>query len=256
MNILGHIAVGLIGYAASKDPLFLLGSILPDAPLIANEMRRTPFNKWDVKGKRLYDVTHSLYAPIALFFISPITSLAFLIHILLDVPFHSSSFRWKPFLFSRYKPTKKALLLSGGADSVACFMTEKDFDCYYFNYGQEYHTAEFQCAKRICDKYGKKLNVINCQWGHDAKNRNFMLISTLTQLGYDEVIIGTRNLLPFFDKYKDSNWFSLKMYQYLLRVYINTPLIGLFKKQISDKCQGERFYSSENYTQKNELPSN
>lgn len=77
-----------------------------------------------------------------------------------------------------------------------------------------------------------------------------MFISTLTQLGYDEVIIGTRNLLPFFDKYKDSNWFNLKIYQYLLGVYINAPLIGLFKKQIKKKCQQEGYYSSENYKKK------
>lgn len=247
MHVVGHIAIGVIGYLITKEPLFLAGSLLPDAALIFNELKCKTFNKWDVKGKFLYDITHSIYAPVLLFFLSPVLSIAWLIHIFVDVPFHSSSFRWKPFLFNRYNTKKKALLLSGGADSIACFMIEKDFDCFYFNYGQKYHSKEFECAQKICKKYGKELNVIECYWGHDAKNRNYLLISELSKKGYDEVIIGSRNLFPFFDRYKDSNWFNIKIYQYLLRIYINTPLIGQFKKQVIKKCKGEEFYSTENY---------
>jgi hypothetical protein len=64
-------------------------------------------------------------------------------------------------------------------------------------------------------------------------------------MGYDEVIIGTRNIFPLFDKYKDSNWLNIKLYQYLHGCYINMPLIGNFKFQVIKKCNDNKFYSTE-----------
>lgn len=250
MHIIGHSAVAAIGFCLTKEPLFILGSLLPDIALLPNELKRQPFDKWNVRGKKLYELTHSLFFPIAVWFLSPITAIGILIHILLDIPFHTSSFRWKPFLYNRYKPNKKALLLSGGADSIACFMLEKDYDCFFFSYGQHYCEKEYRCAKRICEQNEIPLTTIHVPWQHDVRNRNYMMVMELAKRGYDEVIIGSRNLFPLFDKYKDSNWFSLKLYQYLLRIYINTPLVGMTKRSVIKACKDNLFYSSENYTSK------
>jgi hypothetical protein len=248
MNILGHTAIGITGYLITGSEFFLIGSLIPDISLIGNELKFKKFDKWNVRGKVFYDITHSLYFPFLLFFINWNLFLGVLIHILVDIPFHSSSFRWKPFLINRYKPVKKALLLSGGMDSVACALLEKDFDCIYFNYGQEYHYLEHPMAEEMAKKLGKELIVINKNWKTDIQNRNYYLISEVKKLGYNEVIIGTRNIIPLFDKYKDSNWLNLKIYQYLMGIYINMPLIGQFKWQIQKKLNGyNKYYSTEKY---------
>jgi hypothetical protein len=248
MNIIGHLLIGSAGYLITNDPLFIIGSIIPDIILIPNELRFKRFNKWDVIGKFFYDFTHSIFFIGILYYFDQMLAIAGLIHILIDIPFHSSSFRWKPFLMNRYKTKKRALLLSGGMDSIACAMIERDFDCIYFNYDQEYHDLEFPKAKQMADLLDKELIIITKKWGTDIQNRNYYLISEVKKLGYDEVIIGTRNLLPIFDKYKDSNWLNLKIFQYLIGIYINMPLIGLFKWQIKSKLNGYNdYYSTENY---------
>jgi hypothetical protein len=245
MNIIGHSTIGLIGYLITNEYLFLIGSIIPDSALIFNELKLKQFDKWDVKYKWMYDLTHSLYAPLIISFISIPLFVGWLIHILIDVPFHSSSFRWKPFLFERYKEKRKVLLLSGGADSIACAEIERNYDCIFFDYGQKYLSSELECAVEYCNKKNLKLQIIKTEWGHDCKNRNYLMITKILQLGYDEVIIGTRNLFPFTDKYKDSNWFNLKMLQYLYGIYINMPLIGKLKYQIIKLTNNYKYYSTE-----------
>jgi len=246
MNILGHITVGLCGYAITQEPLFFIGSLLPDVALIPNELSHRKFDKWNIKFKWLYEISHSLYLPLILALVDNSLSFAYLLHLVIDIPFHTSSLRWKPFLFNRYKSKKKVLLLSGGADSIACAELERNYDCIFFHYGQRYAEQELACAIEYCNKQNLYLNIIHVAWAHDIPNRNYYMIAECIRLGYDEVIIGTRNVLPIFDKYKDSNWFSLKLYQHLMRVYINMPVIGNFKFQIIKKTNRHKFYSTEN----------
>jgi hypothetical protein len=247
MNIVGHITIGITGTLITGDTLFLVGSLLPDVALIPNELQKTKFNKWKVKYKFLYDLTHSIYFVVLTYLINPVLSLGVLIHVLVDIPFHTSSFRWKPFLLNRYKSKRKVLLLSGGADSIACAFLEKDFDCVYFNYGQKYHEQEYECAVKVAKKLKKPLIVIHKRWRTDIQNRNYYFITTVKRMGYDEVIVGNRNLFPLLDKYKDSNWFNLKILQYLLKIYINMPIVGNFKWQVIDKIpKNVKYYSTEN----------
>jgi hypothetical protein len=94
---------------------------------------------------------------------------------------------------------------------------------------------------------GKELIVYHYAWKTDIQNRNYYLIAEIKKMGYDEVIIGTRNIMPFFDKYKDSNWFNLKIYQYLMGIYVNMPLIGNLKFQVKNKLGNyNSYYSTEN----------
>lgn len=245
MNIAGHLLIGGAGFLITEEPLFLIGSIIPDIALIFNELRFKKFNKWDVRYKTLYDISHSIYIPFILFYFNYVFAISYLIHIIIDIPFHTSSFRWKPFLINRYKSKKKALLLSGGADSIACAEIEKDYDCIFFDYGQSYCKEELECAIEYCKNKNIELIIEKREWHTDIKNRNYYLISECIKMGYDEIIIGTRNILPIFDKYKDSNWLNLKIFQYLTNVYINMPLIGCFKFQIIKKTNKNIFYSTE-----------
>jgi hypothetical protein len=145
MHIIGHTIIGITGYVITKEPLFFIGSVLPDIALIPNEFKKGEFNKWKIRWKFIYDFTHSLFFPM-LFIFNPTLSIALLLHILVDIPFHTSLFRWKPFLFNRYKVKNKVLLLSGGADSIACGEMEKDYDCIFFDYGQSYCKQELECS--------------------------------------------------------------------------------------------------------------
>lgn len=261
MNILGHIAIGVTGSLIADTPLFFIASIIPDIVLIPNEInlliKGKEFNKHEVTGKIMYDISHSLLmVSLLIVFTSPVFYIGYLLHILVDIPFHTSSFRWKPILLSRWKPKKRAVLLSGGMDSVAAAWIEldkkHDYDLIYFNYGQEYHTFEYKEAQNVAKVLNKDLIVINKQWHHDIENRNYYLIAEIKKLGYDEVITGNRNLLPIFDKYGDSNWINLKLYQYLLGIYINMPLIGLFKSQVKSKLKNSNltYFSSEKWNKK------
>lgn len=135
--------------------------------------------------------------------------------------------------------------MSGGADSIACGEIEKDYDCIFFDYGQEYYEQELHCAIEYCKNKNINLIIENRNWHTDIKNRNYYLIAECIKLGYDEVIIGTRNLIPLFDKYKDSNWLNLKVYQYLMGIYINMPVVGNFKYQIIRKTNNNKYYSTE-----------
>ena len=53
-----------------------------------------------------------------------------------------------------------AISLSGGADSILCGMLERDYDCYFFNYGQTYMLPEFKCALEFTQK--NKINFLTC----------------------------------------------------------------------------------------------
>ena len=245
MNILGHTIIGLTGYLITKEPLFLFGSVIPDVCLIPNELKFKKFDKWNVRCKFLYDISHSIYIPILLLSVNLPLSMAYFMHLLIDIPFHTSSFRWNPFLIRKYKSKRKVLLLSGGADSIACAEIEKDYECIFFDYGQEYCQSELECAIEYCKNKNIELKIEKRNWHTDIKNRNYYLIAECIKLGYDEVILGTRNIFPLFDKYKDSNWVNLKIYQYLTRTYINMPLIGNLKFQVIRKTNNNKFYSTE-----------
>ena len=245
MNLFGHFIIGAAGYAITNEPLFFVGSIIPDVVLIPNELKSQTFNKWDVRFKSAYDLTHSLFAPIVVWFLSPSMAIAWFLHIVIDIPFHTSSFRWKPFLLNRYQSKKKALLLSGGADSILCAIKERGYDAYFFDYGQTYMEAERICAEQFAAKNGIKLNIITKEWFNDIEDRNVMMIEELVRRGYDEIIIGTRNIFPLFDKYGDSNWWRLKKEQWRLGAYVNMPVVGMFKWQIIKQIKDYQFYSTE-----------
>ena len=71
------------------------------------------------------------------------------------------------------------------------------------------------------------------------------MIVDMKAMGYNEVIIGTRNLLPIFDKHGDSNWFNLKLLQHLCGIYINMPVVGLFKWQVIKRTNGCAYFTTE-----------
>ena len=127
---------------------------------------------------------------------------------------------------------KKCILFSGGWDSVAVALMEKEADLLFFNYGQTYFLNELEVADSFAKKHNRNLIVKTLDLKHDIERRNFYLILEAKKLGYQKVFTGNRNILPIFDKYKDSNWLTLKILGHLSNLKIVMPIAGWGKKRI------------------------
>lgn len=127
---------------------------------------------------------------------------------------------------------KTALLFSGGYDSAAVWfkVKEPDYtDLVFIDYGQLYLDKELEKAKLFAERLGKELRVVKIAGTTDMKDRNIIFIRTLLRLGYTNVYLGCRNVLPIFDKYKDSNWWRLK---WIFGDLVKLPIVGWNKRKI------------------------
>lgn len=126
----------------------------------------------------------------------------------------------------------KCILFSGGWDSVAVALMETEADLLFFNYGQTYFINELEVADSFAKKHKRNLIVKKLELKHDIERRNFYLLMEAKRLGYQIVFTGNRNILPIFDKYKDSNYLTLKIFGYLSNLKIKMPIVGWGKKKI------------------------
>lgn len=148
---------------------------------------------------------------------------------------------------------RKAILISGGWDSAACYFQLHDpntYDLIFFSYGQLYVRNELSAAEDLSSFLKRRLYVLYLDLRHDQERRNFFFISEIKRLGYEEIVIGSRNLIPLFDKYRDSNWLSLKLYGWLMNIKVRLPITGWRKKKIILKVrssyQGQIYNCYEN----------
>ncbi len=132
------------------------------------------------------------------------------------------------------KKHSKVVLFSGGYDSTVCVLKNLDADHFvFFDYKQIYKDNELEAVLDICKKLNIKLKVVSLPMITDVKNRNFIFALYATAiLEADEIVIGSRNILPIFDKYKDSNWLSLKMLGYFAKIKVSLPITGWTKKRV------------------------
>ena len=129
---------------------------------------------------------------------------------------------------------KTCVLFSGGWDSAACAIICRDQrpDLLFFDYGQTYKDNELKAAKAFAQAVNLPFNHRALSLGHDHPRRNFYLIAEAKRLGYHRIIVGSRNVAPFFDRYKDSNWFSLKLFGWLMGADLRLPITGWLKKKV------------------------
>lgn len=132
---------------------------------------------------------------------------------------------------------KQCILFSGGWDSVAvAIKAPKEADLIFYNYGQIYFDHELESARKFAKEFNRKLIVIKLDLSHDIERRNYYLIMEAKRLGYGTIYTGNRNLIPLFDKYKDSNWWSIKNFGRLTNLKIKMPIVGWSKKKIVKFC--------------------
>lgn len=136
---------------------------------------------------------------------------------------------------------KTALLFSGGWDSVACYFETLHLnpDLLFFFYNQTYQTNEAKSARQFADYYREELIEKFVDLVHDQERRNFYLIAEAKRLGYERVILGSRNFIPLFDRYKDSNWWSLKQFGKMMNVEVVLPITGWSKEKIVRRVRKE-----------------
>lgn len=109
MHIKFHILSGIIPSILMQNPMFLFGSILPDAALIKNELnlkiKNKKFNPNTVDNVSLfiYRGTHSLFFVFLCLFINKQMALGILCHQILDWASHSGRFSARPFFPFSYK---------------------------------------------------------------------------------------------------------------------------------------------------------
>ncbi len=132
---------------------------------------------------------------------------------------------------------KTCVLFSGGWDSASCVLQllergETNFDLLFLNYGQTYLENEWAAARKFADFFSLNLCNSVLPLEHDQERRNFYLIAEAKRRGYQRIVSGSRNVLPWFDKYRDSNWVALKAFAFLMNVTVELPIVGHSKKRI------------------------
>lgn len=132
---------------------------------------------------------------------------------------------------------KEVILFSGGYDSMAVAIMNPDIDLLFIDYDQSYRAKEMEVVLKYRDQHRRNILFTNLKLGHDQERRNYYFLLEAKRIGYDIIYTGNRNILPWFDKYKDSNWFNLKIFAKLINIKIKMPVIGWSKRSIVEYCR-------------------
>jgi len=110
MNALYHIGLGVIGTVVTGDPLFLLGSVIPDITMMFNEidlrLNKTEFNEDNVKPWILttYRILHSVLILPLIYLFGINFFVGYLIHQITDWFTHTGKFATMPiYPISKYQ---------------------------------------------------------------------------------------------------------------------------------------------------------
>lgn len=137
------------------------------------------------------------------------------------------------------------VMFSGGWDSLYCYTqalhTRQKPDLLFFDYGQPYLAQEIMATTAIAEKLGVKVQSARFPKIADNKgifdNRNLKFLEFCASAGYRRIYFGTRNLLPWFDKYGDSNWWFGRQQAKRLGVEILMPATMMPKDWIIKACE-------------------
>lgn len=135
-----------------------------------------------------------------------------------------------------------AVLFSGGWDSLYCYAwaESRNPDLLFFDYGQPYLEQELTAVTGMRSA-GASVQVVHYPPIANSNgifdNRNLRFLEHLAGLGYKRVYFGSRNLLPIFDKYGDSNWWFGKQQARRLGIEISMPATVTPKFVIISACR-------------------
>jgi len=144
--------------------------------------------------------------------------------------------------------SRTAILFSGGWDSLYCLIEAErrieQPDLLFFDYGQSYLEREMIAVQSMEKEGLKRLKYIKYPPipTQDGKlgifdNRNGRFLEAAAAIGYQRVYFGSRNLIPLFDKYGDSNRMWAKRQGLELGIEVPTPATLVLKRQIIKACK-------------------
>ena len=153
------------------------------------------------------------------------------------------------------------VLFSGGWDSTLCLI--EALDRYervvpaFIDYGQPYLAEEQAATDAIAVRFGIIDDLVEIKLpgitriGGTFTNRNrTLLVAALSRVPAPVVYFGSRNLLPIFDKHKDSNWWWARKQARSLSRKVKTPCVGLpkwliIRRVLASGIKREEVFSTE-----------
>lgn len=143
-----------------------------------------------------------------------------------------------------------AVLFSGGWDCLYCLIKAQaagDYpDLLFFDYGQPYLEQELKAVMAMKESGLKNLFICDYQTLTAQKiknssgifdNRNGRFLLQVSKFDYRRVYFGSRNLIPLFDKYGDSNFIWAKRQGRELGIEVMTPATAMPKSWIIWTCR-------------------
>jgi len=123
------------------------------------------------------------------------------------------------------------VLFSGGWDSTCCLLVTPDPTALFLRYGQPYEDQEAKAVREITEVLGiplidQSVPSINMDTTGKFFNRNEKLLLHAASQYSGPVVLGCRNVLPMFDKFKDSNWVWARRMARVHGLDVRVPLVG------------------------------
>lgn len=255
MRIEWHI-LSALPFVASGNWAAAAGCLAPDLSLAATEwaIRTGKGDPRDVLTPAAspatwvaYQAAHSPVFVVASAAVSPWFAVGVLVHLLLDWRAHwwpwRPNWRWP---FRAVRADRHAVVpLSGGADSAACLCAavsagHATVTACFIDYGQPYAQSERAAARAIATHLGVRLDECNIDppLRMDAsgafENRNAALLDFVVDRYplATSVYFGTRNVLPLFDRFGDSNAAWAWRHARRLGVAVHVPVAGWPKRAV------------------------
>ena len=125
----------------------------------------------------------------------------------------------------------EVVLYSSGWESTGCALKSKsNVPLVFFDYGQSYLSRELDNAERFSQCIGRQLIKMQLKDIIDkaktnvvVPDRNLLMMRSVVKRGAKIIWFGTKGIHPWFDRYGDSNWTTLKREATRLGVQVKLP---------------------------------
>ena len=274
-----HAAVGL-AFAPWLGPWAVVASMAPDvgAVLVDAHVRRAlragrsveeALDDVPAPALACYRLTHAAWWPLLAAPWLGALAVPWLLHLALDACTHVGPTAWRPLgvgpavSWRRRRTGRDVVLLSGGIDSAAVLsravrdVPRASVLAVFVDYGQPYAVPERRAAGLAARAADVDLVVVGVEsWPMQAdgavpgRNGRLLELALAEAPGARAVWFGTRNLVPWFDRYGDSSaWWALRQGR-RLGVRVRVPVAGWPKaaaRHAAARLMSRLLWSSEGY---------